>query len=160
MYAEATDELVELAELLSAPVMTTLLGKSGFPEHHPLALGSGSGVMSGTVYHFMRRADVIFGVGSSFTKHGMSMNLPSGRTLIQNTNDPRDLNKDYDVQFPLIGDSKLALRQMIEACREIVGDTRKNKPEVAAEIESVRNSWLAEWRHKTTDAGRWSTRIA
>ena len=153
MYAEATDDLVELAELLSVPVMTTLLGKSGFPEQHPLALGSGSGVMSGTVYHFVRRADVIFGVGSSFTKHGMSMNLPPGRTLIQNTNDPRDLNKDYDVQFPVIGDAKLALRQMIEACREIVGDTRRNKPEVAAEIESVRNAWLAEWQHKTTDNG-------
>ena len=96
MYAEATDDLIELAELLSIPVMTTLLGKSGFPEHHPLALGSGSGVMSGTVYQFVRRADVIFGVGCSFTKHGMSMNLPTGRTLIQNTNDPRDLNKDYE----------------------------------------------------------------
>ena len=88
MYAEATDELVELAELLSVPVMTTLLGKSGFPEQHPLSLGSGSGVMNGAVYHFVRRADVIFGVGTSFTKHGMSMNLPAGRTLIQNTNDP------------------------------------------------------------------------
>ena len=142
MYAEATDELVELAELLSAPVMTTLLGKSGFPEHHPLALGSGSGVMSGTVYHFVRRADVIFGVGSSFTKHGMSMNLPAGRTLIQNTNDPRDLNKDYDVQFPVIGDAKLALRQMIEACREIIGSTGRDNAEVAGEID-LRSQRLA-----------------
>ena len=36
LYAEATPELVELAELLNAPVLTTTLGKSGFPEdHHP-----------------------------------------------------------------------------------------------------------------------------
>jgi acetolactate synthase I/II/III large subunit len=35
LYAEATPELVELAELLNAPVMTTTLGKSGFPENHP-----------------------------------------------------------------------------------------------------------------------------
>ncbi len=153
MYAEATDDLIELAELLSIPVMTTLLGKSGFPEHHPLALGSGSGVMSGTVYQFVRRADVIFGVGCSFTKHGMSMNLPTGRTLIQNTNDPRDLNKDYDIQFPVIGDARLALRQMIEACREIVGDSRRNNAEITGEIESTRNAWLAEWQHKTTDNG-------
>ena len=39
MYAEATDELVELAELLSAPVMTTLLGKSGFPGTAPPGVG-------------------------------------------------------------------------------------------------------------------------
>lgn len=154
LYAEATDELVELAELLSVPVMTTLLGKSGFPEQHPLALGSGSGVMNGAVYHFVRRADVIFGVGASFTKHGMSMNLPPGRTLIQNTNDPRDLNKDYDAQFPLIGDARLTLRQLIDACREIVGDSRRDNAAVAGEIASVRNAWLAEWEHKTTAGGR------
>lgn len=154
LYAEATDELVELAELLSVPVMTTLLGKSGFPEQHPLALGSGSGVMNGAVYHFVRRADVIFGVGASFTKHGMSMNLPPGRTLIQNTNDPRDLNKDYDAQFPLIGDARLTLRQLIDACREIVGDSRRDNATVAGEIAAVRNAWLAEWEHKTTAGGR------
>src|SRR5438067_832873 len=39
LYAEATPELIELAELLQAPVMTTLEGKSAFPEDHPLALG-------------------------------------------------------------------------------------------------------------------------
>ena len=75
--------------MLQAPVMTTLLGKSAFPEVHPLALGSGSGVMSGIVRHFVSRADVVFGIGSSFTKHGMCMNIPSGKTLIQATNDPR-----------------------------------------------------------------------
>ena len=41
LYAEASDELVELAELLQAPVMTTVDGKSAFPENHALALGSG-----------------------------------------------------------------------------------------------------------------------
>jgi acetolactate synthase-1/2/3 large subunit len=153
LYAKAYDELIELAELLQVPVMTTLLGKSAFPETHPLALGSGSGVMSGPVYHFVRRSDVIFGIGCSFTKHGMSMNVPPGKSIIHATNDPRDINKDYDIQFPLIGDAKLSLRQMIEACREIVGDSRRNNAEVTGEIESVRNAWLAEWEHKTTDAG-------
>ena len=47
LYANATEELLELAEFLQAPVMTTLAGKSAFPEKHPLALGSGSSVMSG-----------------------------------------------------------------------------------------------------------------
>ena len=154
LAAEATDELVELAELLSAPVMTTLLGKSAFPEVHPLALGSGSGVMSGALYHFMRRSDLVFGIGSSFTKHGMSMNLPPGRTLIQATNDPRDLHKDYEIDHPIIGDAKLVLRQMIEACREMVGESRKDNPEVAEEIRSQRDAWLAQWNGKITDNSR------
>ena len=58
LYAEASAELVELAELLQIPVMTTLEGKSAFPEDHPLSLGTGSGVMAGPVYHCLRQADV------------------------------------------------------------------------------------------------------
>ena len=154
LAAQATNELVELAELLSVPVMSTLLGKSGFPEMHPLSLGSGSGVMSGPVYRFMRRSDVVFGIGCSFTKHGMSMNLPPGKTLIQATNDPRDVHKDYDIDHPIIGDAKLVLRQMIEACREIVGETRKGDESVTGEISSEREGWLAQWTGKTTAAGR------
>ena len=153
LYARAYDDLIELAELLQAPVMTTLLGKSAFPETHPLALGSGSGVMSRPVYHFVRRSDIIFGIGCSFTKHGMSMNIPPGKTLIHATNDPKDINKDYDVDYPIIGDAKLVLRQMIEACREIVGDTRSNDTSTANEIRSERDAWLNEWAHKLNYAG-------
>ena len=153
LYARASDELIELAELLQAPVMTTLLGKSAFPETHPLALGSGTGVMSGPVYHFVSRSDVLFGIGCSFTKHGMSMNIPPGKTIIHSTNDPRDLNKDYDVDYPIIGDAKLVLRQMIEACRDIVGDRRSVDRETAQEIRTERDAWLSQWSHKLNNQG-------
>src|SRR5262245_55536866 len=79
LYAEASAELVELAELLQIPVMTTLEGRSWFPEDHPLSLGTGGGVMAGTVYHFLRQADVVFSIGSSLTKHGMATNIPAGK---------------------------------------------------------------------------------
>ena len=153
LYARAYDELVELAELLQIPVMTTLLGKSSFPETHSLSLGSGTGVMSGPVYHFVRRSDVMFGIGCSFTRHGMSMNIPPGKTLIHATNDPRDINKDYDVDYPIVGDAKLVLRQMIDACRELVGDTRKNDESTTREIRSERDAWLNDWAHKLNDSG-------
>ena len=152
LYAEATEELVELAELLKTPVMTTLLGKSGFPEVHPLALGSGSGVMSGTVHHFVGRADLIFGIGCSFTKHGMSMNIPSGKTLIQATNDDRDINKDYNIDYPIVGDAKLVLRQMIEACREIVGQSRQGDDAIEREVKSERDAWIGQWWPKLTES--------
>ena len=153
LYAEATEELVELAELLKAPVMTTLLGKSGFPEVHPLALGSGSGVMSGTVRHFVSRSDVVFGIGCSFTKHGMSMNIPGGKTLIQASNDAADINKDYNTDHPILGDAKLVLRQMIDACREIVGDSRREDQGTEREVKFEREAWLAQWQAKLTDNG-------
>ena len=154
MYAQASSELTELAELLQVPVMSTLLGKSAFSEIHPLALGSGSGVMSGPLHHFVRRSDVMFGIGTSFTKHGMCMNLPPGKTLIQATNDPRDINKDYNIDLPLVGDAKLILRQMIEACREIVGTTRQGDDATVREIQAERDAWLSDWTHKLTSNDR------
>ena len=90
--------------------MTTLAGKSAFPEKHPLALGSGSSVMNGCVYHFLGRADVVFGVGTSFTKHGMTTTIPSGKVFIHATNDPIDIDKDYYTDYPIIGDAKLVLQ--------------------------------------------------
>ena len=118
MYAEACEELIELAELLQIPVMTTLAGKSAFPEKHPLALGAGSGVMPAPVYQFLRDADVVFGIGTSFTKHGMCTNIPSGKVMIHATNDETDINKCYDIDYPVVGDAKLVLRQLIDAVRD------------------------------------------
>ena len=151
LYGKASGELVELAELLQVPVCSTLLGKSAFPEVHPLALGSTGPTMSGHAYHFVRRADLIFGIGTSFTKHGMCMNIPPGKTVIHATNDASDINKDYNVDFPIVGDAKLVLRQMIEACRAIAGDSRKDDQSTAKEVQSEREGWLSQWRAKLSD---------
>ena len=146
LYADATEELVELAELLQVPVMTTLAGKSAFPEKHPLALGSGSSVMNGCVYHFLGQADVIFGVGTSFTKHSMTTTIPSGKVFIHATNAPIDIDKDYYTDYPVIGDAKLVLQQFIEACKELQNpSTNQDDNKVAEEIASVRKAWLKEW---------------
>jgi acetolactate synthase-1/2/3 large subunit len=150
LYAGATDELVELAELLEVPVMTTLEGKSAFPEDHPLALGSGSGVMSRPVYHFLRDADVLFAVGTSLTKHGMATTMPPGKTIIHVTNDERDLNKSYATQHPILGDAKLVLRQFIDGIRDLHGGTPPERSGITAEIKRVREEWLKEWMPKLT----------
>src|SRR5216684_1757694 len=72
LYAEATDELLALAELLDTPVMTTTDGKSAFPEDHALALGSGGTVYTGHGRHFLFGSDVIFAIGTSLTRHNIS----------------------------------------------------------------------------------------
>ncbi len=147
MHAEATDDLVELAELLQIPVTTSMAGKSGFPEKHPLSLGSSSGVMNGAAYQFIKRADVVFAVGSSLTKHGMTLTIPSDKTLIQATNDPIDISKSYDVEYPLLGDAKLIIRQLIESCRDRLGDESRDGV-TAEEIATARQAWLDSWMHK------------
>jgi acetolactate synthase-1/2/3 large subunit len=150
LYAGATDELMELAELLQVPVMTTMEGKSAFPEDHPLALGSGSGVMSRPVYHFLRDAEVLFAVGTSLTQHGMATTIPPGKTIIQVTNDERDLNKNYTTQHPILGDAKLVLRQFIDAIKDLHGGMAPERSGITAEIQRVREEWLKEWMPKLT----------
>lgn len=149
LYAEASAELVELAELLQIPVMTTLEGKSAFPEDHPLSLGTGAGGMPGPVYHFLPKADVVFAIGTSLTKHGMATNIPAGKTIIHATNDERDLNKNYPADYPILGDAKLVLRQFIDALKDL-GPKRRVNGDSAAEVREAREAWLREWMPKLT----------
>ena len=151
LYAKATEELVQLAELLKAPVMTTLVGKSAFPENHPLSLGTGAATMTGPVVHFLRKADVVFGIGSSFTRHGMTTNIPPGKVMIQATKDDRDINKDYTVDYPIIGDARLVLSQLIEAVKDRLGKVgRADDDAMAQEVKTVKEEWLREWMPKLT----------
>jgi acetolactate synthase I/II/III large subunit len=144
LYAEASTDLIELAELLQAPVMATLEGKSAFPEDHPLALGTGGPVVTGHTLHYLREADVVFGIGCSFTRHGMAATIPAGKTLIHATNDERDLNKSYPADYPILGDARLVLRQFIEAVKS-QGGRPAGREGVRAELERVRAAWLSEW---------------
>src|SRR6266545_2918463 len=131
-------------ELLQAPVMTTMEGKSAFPEDHPLALGTGGPAVTGQTLHYLREADVVFGIGCSFTRHGMAASIPAGKTLIHATNDERDLNKSYAADYPLLGDARLVLRQFIEAVKS-QGGRPAGRESVRAELERVRAAWLGEW---------------
>ncbi len=149
-WSEAYAELAELAELLAIPVCTSLPGKSCFDETHPLALGSGGAAYPRTVPHFLGRADVIFGVGCSFSETAFGIAIPQGKTIVHATLDPLDLNKALPTQYALIGDAQLALRALLEVCRSKLGGSRRDATRIAAEIAAVRDEWMREWRPKLT----------
>jgi acetolactate synthase-1/2/3 large subunit len=123
----AADEVKELAELLSMPVATTLVGKSVFPEDHPLALGLGvyprSRYATGPALHINRKADAVLAVGNSFRlPNGTDGRpFPPGVKLIHINADAADLNKTYRADVPILADAKLALRQLIDAVRDRLG---------------------------------------
>jgi acetolactate synthase-1/2/3 large subunit len=151
-YARAWQALRELAELLEAPVTSSLEGKSAFPEDHPLSLGAGSRAIPKPVRVFLDRADVIFGIGCSFATTNYGVRLPrQGPTYIQATLDPADLNRELPIQYALVGDAELTLRALIAE----VGDRLKGQPRgrakaIADEIASIRDEWLGEWKPKLT----------
>ena len=152
LYAEASGELRRLAELVGAPVITTLEGKSAFPENHPLSLGTASGVSPQPVYEFLDQADVVFGIGCSFTRHGIVFaGIPPGKVIIHATNDERDLNKHYTADYPILGDAKLVLDQFIEAVNELRADKKAPSGDgTAARISAARETWLQQWLPKLT----------
>lgn len=151
LYAEAWDELRELAELTETPVMTSMAGKSAFREDHPLSLGTRSSTTTGMVAHFLERADVVFGVGCSFTRMHYGADLLDGKVLVHVTNDEGDVNKDYSADAAVVGDAKLVLRQVIGEVRGVLeskGAVRVERGDVAGEIRGVRDEWMGEWLPK------------
>ncbi len=149
-YAKAWDELAELAETLEAPVATSLNGKSAFPEDHPLSLGAASKSEPGQLTHFVREADVLFGVGCSFTDTAYGLTVPEGPSIVHSTLDPVDIDKDVASEHALVGDAQLTLSALIEELSGRVEADRGRVDEVADEIESVRAEWLADWEPKLT----------
>jgi acetolactate synthase-1/2/3 large subunit len=149
-YAQAWPELRELAELLAAPVTTSLEGKSAFPETHPLSLGSGGRSIPKTVHDFLQNADMIFGIGCSFATTSYGVTMPAGKVIIHATLDAADLNKDIPADYALIGDAKLTLQDLIAEVKERLGGSKCDSHQVAAAIKSVKDAWLAQWLPKLT----------
>jgi len=148
-YAEAWPQLAQLAELLAIPVCTSLGGKSAIPEDHPLSLGTGGLAHPKAVHQFLHAADVIFGVGCSFTETSFGIAMPKGKRFIHSTLDPVDLNKDIAAELCLLGDAALTLDALIDAVEALI-DGPRDQGAVTAEIAAVHEAWLAQWMPKLT----------
>jgi thiamine pyrophosphate-dependent acetolactate synthase large subunit-like protein len=152
-WAEAWDELKELAELLAIPVTTSLGGKSAFPETHALSLGSGGLAIPQTVRTFLDKSDLILGLGCSFTETNFGVKMPPGARIIQATLDPSDINKDIPVALGVAGDAKLVLQALIGEVHKLHGKSAKDPKAVAREIADTYEPWLAKWMPKLTHDG-------
>jgi acetolactate synthase-1/2/3 large subunit len=150
-YAQAWAPLRTLAELLEAPVTTSLGGKSAFPEDHPLSLGSGGRAYPKTVHHFLHNADLIFGIGCSFSISSFAVKMPKGKRYLHATLDPADINKDVPVEHALVGDARLTLEALVEEIGgRLGGKPRGRLPEVTEKIRGIYGDWLAQWQPKLT----------
>jgi acetolactate synthase-1/2/3 large subunit len=110
-YADACEDLLKFAELVQVPVLTTLKGKSCFPEDHPLSLG----VRGAPAEKLLKEADLIFAVGCSLSPTNFGHRIPNPRekTIIHCTVDVSDVNRVYWADHAIVGDAKLVLQQLI-----------------------------------------------
>jgi acetolactate synthase-1/2/3 large subunit len=103
------------------------------------------------VRHFLDNADVIFGIGCSFTETSFGVKMPArkagGPKFIHATLDPDHIDKDIRCDIGLVGDAALILDALLEDLRDRVKEKREAAP-VQQEIEAIRAPWLAEWSDK------------
>ncbi len=145
----ACDELKELAELLGAAVVTTMMGKSAFPENHPLyGWHTGSkGTRCGN--KITSSADVLLAVGCRFAdettssyKHGVSFSIPPTE-LIHIDIDESEIGKNYPCEVGIVADAKTALKQLVDCLK----DTQKiDRSDYAKEIKRLVQEWFDEMK--------------
>ena len=148
--SEASSELKELAEFLQAAVITTMMGKSSFPEDHPLyAWHTGSkGTSCGN--KISSSADVLLAIGCRFAdettssyKKGVSFSIPPTR-LIHVDMDPGEIGKNYPVDVGITGDVKSVMQQLIEKLKSASKPLKKES--YVEEIRHLKEVWLQEMR--------------
>jgi acetolactate synthase-1/2/3 large subunit len=143
-YGDATQELLQFAELAQIPVATTLKGKSAFPENHSLSLG----IRGEPVELFMEKADLVFALGSSLFPNRFSHAIPNAKhkTLVQCTVDTLDINRSYRTDVAVIGDAKLTLKALIDELSLQAGGGRKPSANLLEEIRTVKERHWAKYR--------------
>ncbi|MGC1235206.1 MAG: thiamine pyrophosphate-requiring protein [Xanthobacteraceae bacterium] len=152
-YAEASEQLAALAELLPAPVVATNPGKSAIADSHPLALGAATRSRSKMFADFMGRADLILAIGSSLTVTNFGPAVPPGKTIIHSSNDPSDINKEYRADHALVGDAALVIDALItELSRRKSGHGHNALAALKSDIAAGKKEWLDEWsKHLSSD---------
>lgn len=140
-YGQATHELLQFAELAQVPVLTTLKGKSAFPENHPLSVG----VRGPLAEHFLNKCDLLFAIGSSLFPNRFSHAIPDAnkKTIVQCTVDTLDINRSYRTDYAVIGDARFILQALTqELAAQTGGGVRKNQS-LLDEIKAGKEAFLA-----------------
>jgi acetolactate synthase I/II/III large subunit len=156
--SDAYDELKRLAELIGAPVATTLMGKGVFPENHPLSLGMTGIWGTRPANTTTLEADVILAVGTAFgeadcsswhPKHTFA--IPPSR-LIQIDIDPEEVGKIYPVDVGIVGDAKATLEALIEQLGSGPRSTSLMRSQAQA-VDKRKQEWQRELKETQEDSG-------
>ncbi|MBW6513419.1 MAG: CDGSH iron-sulfur domain-containing protein [Candidatus Syntrophosphaera sp.] len=132
-------EIIEFAEKLRAPVLTTFKAKGQISDSHPLAVGvlgkSGTPLSA----HFMNTADLLIVFGSSFSQH---TGIDQSKPIIQVDNEQMALAKFHAVENPIWGDAGITARLFIEKLANYSLSTISTEQIAASK---------AEWKAKKID---------
>ncbi|MDI6820465.1 MAG: biosynthetic-type acetolactate synthase large subunit [Candidatus Hodarchaeaceae archaeon] len=147
IWSGASSEVLTLAEMLGAPVATSLLGKGAIPEDHPLALGmlGMHGRMAANIA--VTECDVLLGVGVRFDDRatGDVRYFAPKAKIIHIDIDPSEISKNVRVDAPVVGDAKHALKAIIDGLRV---QARLQRPsEWLQRVEKMRGELAPRMNH-------------
>ena len=147
---EATEELLDLAELTGIPVVTTLMARGAFPDSHPQNLGMPG--MHGTVAAVaaLQRSDLLIALGTRFDDRvtGKLDSFAPEAKVIHADIDPAEIGKNRNADVPIVGDVKAVITDLIEALRrdgtprqhqhgQLVGVPARRAVDVPAELRAA-----------------------
>ncbi len=127
ILADACEELVELAELLQAPVLPTLMGWGAIPNDHPLYAGlAGIQTQTRAGNEALLASDLVLAVGARFAdRHTGDLDVYRGdRQFIHIDVEPTQIGRVFGPDLGIVADAKLALQALLEAARRRLGSGR------------------------------------
>jgi acetolactate synthase-1/2/3 large subunit len=144
IISNASPELLQLAELLMMPVATTFMGKSCFPENHPLSMGNIG--MHGTMLanKMILEADVLLAVGTRFQDRstGTLDGFCPDAKIIHIDIDAAEIGKNVAVEVPIVADAKPTLRLIHQ---QLVHKIKKREETPwSKRVKEARESFLSE----------------
>ncbi|MGI6669695.1 MAG: thiamine pyrophosphate-binding protein [Acetivibrionales bacterium] len=147
-YSRAYEELQKLAERWGAAVITTMAGKSAFPEDHPLYGWHGGSKGTDAGNYLCRTADVILSLGCRFAdettssyRKGITYNFPDTK-LIQVDLDAGEIGKNYPCDIGILGDVKAVINQLLEQFEADKYSVDFEKTEYFKDIQRVKKEWF------------------
>ncbi|NMO01360.1 acetolactate synthase large subunit [Gordonia sp. TBRC 11910] len=143
--AEASAELLELAELTGIPVVTTLMARGAFPDSHDLHMGMPG--MHGAVgaVAALQRSDLLITLGARFDDRvtGQLSSFAPNAKVIHADIDPAEIGKNREVDVPIVGDCKAVITDLVESLRSdrATGSTGQDLTEWWTYLDDIRKTY-------------------
>jgi acetolactate synthase-1/2/3 large subunit len=146
--ANATEHLIKIADLLGAPVSTTLQGKASFPASHKLHTGFGFGPNSTPAgQKAFKNCDAMLAVGVRFSEIGTgSYGVTVPENLIHIDINPKVFDKNYPTKISIEGDAHDTLKLLADALEKI--KLEKDSSALAKMIKEEKEKYYNEWKEK------------
>jgi len=152
-WSFATEEVLRLAEILMAPIVTTLMGKNAVPADHPLVLGNAGMHGRPEANYALYNADVVLAVGTRFSDRtvGNFEEFRRGKKIIHIDVDKSEIGKNIDPDVGIVGDAKEALKILINY---IVDGLKFKRNEEVPLIRKAREFGQHAWELLLKERGR------